>query len=96
MWGDVVRGKKVIRAQYARVLCLTEVPDPWAHKPGVSDPEKATDEERERREATILAALRAYGVPRVPFESVECYAREFGEEAGEDHHVEPLGQGGEQ
>jgi hypothetical protein len=79
MWGGTLRGKRVIRAQYSRVLCLTEKPDLWAPRNGSNDPSRVSSENVARRQTTIEQICSAYAVPLVPFASVARYAAEFGE-----------------
>jgi hypothetical protein len=79
MWGVTLRGKRVIRAQYARVLCLTEKPDLWAPRSGSNDPSRVSSENVARRHQTLEEICAAYAVPMVPFASVARYASEFGD-----------------
>jgi hypothetical protein len=79
MWGLTLRGKRVIRAQYSRVLCLTERPDVWAPRRGPIDPSTIDAETVTARHRTLEAICREYGVPMVPFRSMEHYVGEFGE-----------------
>ena len=82
MWGITLRGRRVIRAQYARVLCLTEKPNVWAPMHGPNDPSKVTAPVIAERQATLDAICRRYGVPMVPFASVTTYAAEYGDLVG--------------
>jgi hypothetical protein len=79
MWGTTLRGRRVIRSQYARVLCLTEKPDVWARRRGANDPSTVSAENVAVRGRTLDAICAAYAVPMVPFASVTQYAAEFGE-----------------
>jgi hypothetical protein len=79
MWGATLRGRRVIRSQYARVLCLTEMPDVWAPRSDIVDPSKVPSETVARRERTIEAICQRYSVPLVPRDAVEHYAAEFGD-----------------
>jgi hypothetical protein len=79
LWGTTLRGDKVIRAEYGRVLCLTDTPDPWAMRTGANDPSMIPEDRREQRAAAIDRLRRDYGVPLIPYESVELYVREFGD-----------------
>lgn len=83
MWGATLRGRRVIRSQYARVLCLTERPDIWAPRSGSNDPSTVSRENVARREQTLEAICREYGVPMVPMSFVTRYAGEFGDLAEE-------------
>jgi hypothetical protein len=79
LWGTTLRGDRVIRAEYGRVLCLTDTPDPWARRIGANDPSRIPEVRREQRTAAIDQLCRDYGVPMIPYESVELYVREFGD-----------------
>jgi hypothetical protein len=82
MWGVTLRGSKVIRSQYAQVLCLTEKPELWASSGGANNPSAVPAENIASRQATLDAICTDYGVPIVPFESVTQYASEFGDLSG--------------
>jgi hypothetical protein len=79
LWGTTLRGDRVIRAEYGQVLCLTDTPDPWARRIGANDPSRIPEVRREQRTAAIDQLCRDYGVPMIPYESVELYVREFGD-----------------
>ncbi|MDB5065954.1 MAG: hypothetical protein JWM18_2388 [Chloroflexi bacterium] len=79
MWGITLRGRRVIRSQYSRVLCLTERPDIWASRTGPLFPSAIVTETVAARHQTLEAICREYGVPMVPFRSMERYVAEFGE-----------------
>jgi hypothetical protein len=79
MWGITLRGRRVIRAQFTRVLCLTEKPDLWAPRSGANDPSTVSQETVDGRQETIEIICREYGVPMVPFRAVVAYAGEFGD-----------------
>jgi hypothetical protein len=79
MWGTILRGRRVIRAESARVLCLTERPDPWSPRSGTNDPSRISAEMVESRRRTLEQVCVAYGVPMVPYASVARYASEFGD-----------------
>jgi hypothetical protein len=69
----------VIRAQYSRVLCLTEKPDLWAPRSGSNDPSAVSPENVTGRDETLQAICEAYGVPSVPYAAATRYAAEFGD-----------------
>jgi hypothetical protein len=79
MWGGTLRGKRVIRAQYSRVLCLTEKPDLWAPRSGSNDPSAVSPDNVASRDETLSAICETYGVPLVPFAAATQYAAEFGD-----------------
>lgn len=79
MWGDVARGKKVIKASRARVLCLTELLDPYAKNDTINDPSVIGEDDKARRTETIQSICMAYGIPMIPIGYVKSYAAEFGQ-----------------
>jgi len=79
MWGVILRGRRVIRSQYARVLCLTEKPDVWARRRGANDPANVSAANVTLRRDTLEAVCAEYALPMLPFASVTRYAAEFGE-----------------
>jgi hypothetical protein len=79
MWGSTLRGKRVIRSQFSRVLCLTEKPDLWTPRSGSNDPSAVSAENVALREETLQGICERYGVPLVPYETVTRYAGEFGD-----------------
>jgi hypothetical protein len=73
MWGTILRGRRVIRSQYAQVLCLTDTPAAsWGHQL-----------RRRRLQKKVEAICREYRVPLILYHAVTQYAAEFGELAGE-------------
>lgn len=85
MWGKVLRGTRVIRAEHARVICLTD-PAPeqlWNERMGNNNPAAISEERREQRAAELdLIAIR-YNVPIIPMVHVTAYAAEFGDLAND-------------
>jgi len=79
MWGTVHRGGKVIKAARARVLCLTDIENPWVERTGSNNPASVPEERREERKQTVNMIAEAYGVPIIPYASTTMYASEFGD-----------------
>ena len=68
MWGIVQRGERVMRGEWAQVLCLSE-------KPGID-----LDGDAARlRSARLRGLAEEYSVPIVPFDGLTLYAAEFGD-----------------
>jgi hypothetical protein len=85
MWGRVLRGDKVIRAEHARIICLTD-PDPlWIDRTGANNPGSIPQERRDQRQSDLDRISARYQVPIIPYRACTAYASEFGELAKTDH-----------
>jgi hypothetical protein len=79
MWGTIMYGARVIRSEFARVICLTD-PDPlWVEKVGNNNPQTVPEDRREQRERELEMVARRYGVPIIPYQHARAYSAEFGE-----------------
>lgn len=79
MWGEIVRGKRVIRAEHGRILCLTEKPGLWDAKMGTNSPSDIVEANRKARSQTLDMVMEAYGIPMVPYATATTYCSEFGD-----------------
>lgn len=82
MYGNICRGEKVIRAEKARLLCMTDKVDLWKERSGSNDPSKISQENVQKRAETLDKICEAYSVPMIPWAYATHYAAEFGEIVG--------------
>jgi hypothetical protein len=78
-WGRILRGTKVIRAEHARIICLTETDDLWRTPSRTHQRAMISAERGEARRAALAAVVRDYKLPVIPHQSVTAYAAEFGD-----------------